>query len=76
MQMEEKQTMNGRGPSSVHEAMEVAIGAIDRGEASKAKQALGWVLQRDPNNGLAWIWMAACVDDESAKQECYRRATF
>ncbi|MFP3855054.1 MAG: hypothetical protein ACLFWD_12260 [Anaerolineales bacterium] len=68
--------MNGHGLSSVNQALEVAIGAIDRGEASKAKQALGWVLQRDPSNGLAWIWMAACVDDEDAKQECYRRATF
>jgi Tfp pilus assembly protein PilF len=76
MLQEENGKMNGRGLSSVNEAMEMAIGAIDRGEASKAKQALGWVLQRDPNNGLAWIWMAACVDDENAKQECYRRANF
>lgn len=76
MQQEEQKSMNGQGLSSVNEAMEMAIGAIDRGEASKAKQALGWVLQRDPNNGLAWIWMAAVVDDESAKQECYRRANF
>lgn len=67
--------MNGQGPSSVHEALDFAIGAINRGEASKAKQALGWVIQRDPHNGLAWIWMAACVDDEEAKRECYRRAS-
>ncbi len=67
--------MNGNGLSSVNEALDLAVGAIERGEALKAKKALGWVLQRDPNHGLAWIWMAACLDDESAKQECYRRAS-
>jgi len=67
--------MNGHGPSSVNEALDFAIGAIESGQSSKAKQALGWVLQRDPKNGLAWIWMAACIDDETAKQECYRRAS-
>lgn len=67
--------MNGNGLSSVNEAMDLAVGAIERGEPGKAKQALGWVLQRDPHNGLAWIWMAAILDDESAKEECYRRAS-
>lgn len=62
--------------TSVSQALDFAVGAIDRGQAKQAKAALGWVLQREPDNGLAWIWMAACVDDETAKQECYRRASF
>lgn len=67
--------MEGNGLDTVHEALDFAVGAIDRGESRKAKQALGWVLQQEPDNGLAWIWMAACVGDEAAKQECYRRAS-
>lgn len=67
--------MKGNGHSNVNEAMDLALGALERGEQTKAKQALGWILQKEPDNGLAWIWMAVCVDDESAKQECYRRAS-
>jgi Tfp pilus assembly protein PilF len=66
--------MASQALSSVNEAMSFAVGAIHRGESHKARQALGWVLERDPHNNLAWIWMAVCVDNESAKQECYRRA--
>jgi Tfp pilus assembly protein PilF len=61
--------------STVDEAMEFAIMAIEKGEHDKAKSALSWVLQRDPHNGLAWLWMACCVPDEGAKSECYRRAS-
>lgn len=60
--------------STVDEAMEFAVMAIEKGEADKAKTALSWILQRDPRNGAAWLWMACCVSDETAKQECYRRA--
>lgn len=67
--------MNGNGHANVNEAMDLALGALEQGEQSKAKKALGWILQRDPGNGLAWIWMAACLEDEMAKQECYRRAS-
>jgi Tfp pilus assembly protein PilF len=55
-------------------ALEFAIDAINRGDPVNGKAALTWALHREPNNALAWLWMACCVTDEQAKQECYRRA--
>ena len=58
---------------SVEEAIEFAVQAIDRGEDQLGNAALDWVLQREPENPVAWIWMACCVTGEEAKRGCYSR---
>lgn len=62
-------------PQSVDEALQYAIGIINRGDAMKGRAALSWVLKQDPENAVAWLWMSCCVDDERAKEECYRRVS-
>jgi Tfp pilus assembly protein PilF len=60
---------------TVEEALEFAMGAIAGGDSARGKSALEWVLEQDPDNAAAWIWMSCCVPDERAKQECFRRAS-
>jgi hypothetical protein len=59
--------------TTTEEAMSFALGAIDRGEAREAGEALTWILKREPKNELAWLWMPACLSDEERKRECYRK---
>ena len=58
---------------TVEEALDFAIDAIDRGDMKLGNAALGWVLQREPENRVAWLWMACTVPDEQAKRGCYSR---
>jgi Tfp pilus assembly protein PilF len=58
---------------SVEEAIEFAVQAIDRGDYQLGNAALDWVIQREPENPVAWIWMACCVNGEEAKRGCYSR---
>ncbi len=60
---------------TVDQALEFAVGAIAEGDPGRGRAALTWVLEQDPENTTAWIWMACCVSDETARQECYRRAS-
>lgn len=59
--------------TTIQEALNLAISAIDRGDIEKAKSALGWVLTEDPYNKIALLWMPTCLTDERAKNECYKR---
>jgi hypothetical protein len=65
--------LNATEAPSVDEAIEFAIQAIDRGDLKLGSAALGWVLQREPENPLAWLWMACTVSEEEAKRDCYSR---
>lgn len=58
---------------STEEALEYAIDAIESGKVKLGYDALGWVLQREPENRVAWLWMACTQLDEDAKRACYSR---
>ena len=62
-------------PGTIKEALNIAIAAVNRGDFLRGREALSWVLQQDPNNAVAWLWMACCSPDDAARQECYRRVT-
>ena len=55
------------------QALDYAVSAIKRGDPGKGKAALSWVLQREPNNIVAWTWLAECLQEGQGKQECLRR---
>lgn len=71
--VEEGLTMFASHTPTVEQALEYAIEAIGRGEMKLGNQALGWVLQQEPDNAVAWLWMACTVPDEQAKRGCYSR---
>ena len=60
---------------SLQEALDFGIDAIDRGDMKLGSETMQWVLEREPQNSLAWLWLACTVDDEIKKRECYVRAT-
>ena len=60
---------------SVQEALDTAIQAVEGGDFQRGEAALSWVLQKDPDNAVAWIWLACCAPDDSARDACYRRVS-
>ena len=61
--------------TTIEEALDIAVEAVNRGELGKGKAALSWILEQDPNNTTAWLWMACCVTDDSVKQDCYQKVS-
>jgi len=70
----EELIMTSANPTS-EQALDYAVSAIKRGDSSRGQAALAWVLQREPSNVVAWLWMAECLPESAAKQECLRRVT-
>ncbi len=60
---------------TVEQAISSAVEAIQRGDIGQGRSTLSWVVREDPDNRLAWVWLAACVNEEEAREECYRRAS-
>ena len=61
--------------ASIEEAITSAVEAIQRGDLGQGRTTLSWVVREEPDNRLAWVWLATCVDDDSARDECYRQAS-
>ena len=60
---------------SCEQALDFAVSAIKRGDATKGQAALAWVLKREPNNVVAWLWLAECSPDVQVRQECLARVS-
>jgi hypothetical protein len=73
--MEIKALMTTGAIPTSEQALDFAVSAIKRGDSSRGQAALAWVLQREPSNVVAWLWMAECLPDSDAKQECLSRVT-
>ena len=58
---------------NIEDALDYAIGAIENGKIKLGNDALGWVLQREPDNKVAWLWMACTLTDEKSKRACYNQ---
>ena len=56
---------------NIDEALEFAISAIDRNDMQLGSAALEWILQREPANTVALLWMACTVFDENLKRKYY-----
>ena len=63
--------MHKNATPNIEEALEYAVDAIDRGDLQLGNAALTWVLERDPSNRIALVWMACTVPDEHAKRTYY-----
>lgn len=55
-------------------SLQEAIQAIKDNNKEKGSQALNRILQDDPNNVTAWIWLSGCYDDLSTKRHCLEAA--
>ena len=61
--------------STTEQTLAFAVEAIRRADMAKGKAALARVLQKEPDNVVAWLWMSDCLEQPEAKQECLRRVS-
>ena len=54
--------------------LEQAIRAYKSGEKQKAQKLLARIVQAEPNNADAWLWLADCIEQDEQKLYCLRRA--
>jgi len=54
-------------------ALSEAIQAIKSGDRQKWKTLLVGVIQADPQNETAWLWMSACVAADKDREHCLRK---
>lgn len=57
----------------IHDLLRTAIQAAQRGNKAVAKPILQQVLERDPQNELAWLWLASVVESVSERRACLQR---
>ncbi len=50
-----------------------AIAAIKAGDKKTGQQLLAQVINADPQNEAAWLWMASALDDPQEKKECLQK---
>ena len=60
---------------SIEEALNTGIQAVEGGDLKRGHAVLSWVVQREPENAMAWIWLACCAPDDTAREACYRRVS-
>lgn len=51
-----------------------AIDVIQAGDLTRGKSLLAKVLQQDPSNEAAWIWMSGTVEDIDQRRYCLEKA--
>jgi len=59
--------------AAVKATLDLAAGEIKRGEIAAGRSKLEWVLQRDPQNVLAWLWMTRCLSSREERIRCFHR---
>jgi hypothetical protein len=54
--------------------LEQAKQFVRQGNKKAARQLLSEIIKSNPEDDLAWLWMAATVEKREAQQECLERA--
>jgi tetratricopeptide (TPR) repeat protein len=53
--------------------IQMGIQYFKEGNKTGALQIFLQVLEREPNNEIAWLWLAACVDKPEQKRDCFHK---
>ncbi len=54
--------------------IEEAIVYVNAGETEQGRALLERVLEQDPNNDRAWVWMSGCVEGAQQRRICLQQA--
>ncbi|HRF94569.1 MAG TPA: hypothetical protein PLZ51_05240, partial [Aggregatilineales bacterium] len=57
----------------ISQLLEQGIDAAKRGDRATGRRLLEQVIDSEPANELAWIWLASCVNTLKERQECLER---
>jgi nitrate reductase NapE component len=51
-------------------SLELAIAAVRAGRREEGRQLLNLLIQQNPNNDKAWLWMSSVVDTDEQRARC------
>lgn len=51
-------------------SLELAISAIRSGRKQEGRQLLNLLIQQNPNDDMAWLWMSSVVDTDEQRARC------
>ncbi len=51
-----------------------AVTHVNAGELDQGRALLEKILEQDPKNDLAWVWLSGCVDDPMQRRICLQQA--
>jgi len=51
-----------------------AIACVNAGQLNEGRALLEQVLQRNPRNDRAWVWLSGCVEDPRQRRICLQQA--
>jgi hypothetical protein len=54
--------------------LEQAIDHVNAGELQQGRALLERVLEQDPRNDRAWVWLSGCVEDPMQRRICLQQA--
>src|SRR5215510_703211 len=55
-------------------SLELAISAIRSGRKEEGRQLLNLLIQQNPNNEMAWVWMSSVVETDEQRARCLYHA--
>ncbi len=58
----------------LQEKLKLGIEAVRRGDKQAAEMLLRQVVNSDPNNELAWMWLASAVESAEERRKCLQNA--
>jgi Holliday junction resolvase-like predicted endonuclease len=57
----------------IKQELDNGANAVRRGDIALGEAKLRWVLERDPENVLGWLWMSRCANARHEKIKCFNR---
>jgi hypothetical protein len=58
----------------MEQLLERAINHVNAGELDQGRSLLEKILEQDPKNDRAWVWLSGCVDDPMQRRICLQQA--
>lgn len=62
------------GTSESQSMLEQAMAAVNAGDLVQGRALLENVLESEPSNDWAWVWLSGCVDDPLQRRICLQQA--
>jgi tetratricopeptide (TPR) repeat protein len=60
--------------SDLNQWLKQAIARVNAGDLNQGRALLEKVLERDPGNDRAWLWLSGCVEDSRQRLICLQQA--
>ena len=58
---------------TVAEALELAVQKVQANDYNTGRAILAWVLKTQPDNVVAWLWLARCIANREERSQCLER---